>query len=48
MYGTSEFRGAMVKGVVQNRNVAPVIATIQNAKTLTSGTGSFWPTPEWH
>ena len=48
LYGTSEFHGAMEKEAVQNRNVASVIAATRNAKTLAGGTGSFWPTPEWH
>ena len=48
LYGTSEFHGAMMKGVVQNRNVVSVIAATRNAKTLAGGTGSFWPIPEWH
>ena len=48
LYGTSEFHGAMEKEAVQNRNAASVIAATRNAKTLAGGTGSFWPTPEWH
>ena len=48
LYGTSEFHGAMMKGVVRNRNVASVIAATRNAKTLAGGIGSFWPIPEWH
>ena len=48
LYGTNEFHGAMIKRVVQNHNVASVVAATRNAMTFAGGTGSFWPTPEWH
>ena len=37
LYGTSGFHGAMMKGVVQNRNVASVVAATRNAMTLAGG-----------